>query len=338
MRITTPLQGRTFALSAATALILALTACGDKPAESASAPPAPAAAPESNNAPAPAPAPAEPEQQAGSATDKLNVFIGCFNSSFGRAHDAMNRYSSWIKDMKVGPTGQERTVYGTYTVAEHVIAGCGEPVQRAAAAKPAMPALDQAAKDYSSSLAAWGKTLVEADKYYGRENYKDDAMAHGKALHPEMVKNYEAYASATQRFSDALEAENDKLHLQQLAEIEKTEGKTFPWWHGMTMFKAKKSVDALSDKKVDLDKAQARMKDFEETADGLAAYAKQPNAKLPMMWAMYEVQLEQYRIAAKQRLRSVRDKGGAVDSSDDGSANNMVEAYNQLIQTSNMLQ
>lgn len=342
MRDNDSLNARTLLLCGQALLGLLLAACGQKEDT------APAQAPAQTQAPV-QPAPQEtaaaddsdeaeaPDEPGSGVTAKLNTYIDCFNSSYGRAHDAMSRYQSWVKDMKAGPTGKERVIYGTYTVPAHVLAGCAEPVLQATAAQPSLPALDAAAREYSSTLAAWGKTLFEADKYYEREDYKDDGMAKGRSLHAAMVRDYEAYRQATERFNSALEAENDKLQQQELAEIEKTQGRKFAYWHGLTMFKAKKAAELLGGEPPDLPRAQAQLKEFEDAADGLGAYAKEPGADKPMMWAMFEDQVEQFRIAAKQRLRAVRDRQAPDSASGEGSSGHMVEAYNELVQGSNQL-
>ena len=349
MQFNDTISARVMALFGTATVALALAACGDKkedaPAPTPGAPiSAPAAAPEAPPAAAPAPAASEAaaeaaaasaEAEEANASRKLNTYIACYNGSYSRAHDAMSRYRQWVKDMNTGPTGKERVIYGTYTIAEHNIEACAAPVLGAADAKPAMPELDQAAKAYSAALAAWGKTLVEANTYYERENYKDDAMAKGKAMHADMVKNYAAFDTANKQFSDALETENDKRQLQHLAEVEKAEGRQYTYWHGMTMFTAKKIVNTLSEDKVDLAKAETELKAFEDTADSLAAYAKSPDAKMPMMWSMLDNEIERYRVAAKKRLRAARENSQGDSPQGEGSRPYLVERYNAMVQSSN---
>ncbi len=337
---------KTLAVSTAAAAVFSLAACGDKTAEAPTAAAAAAPAPAVVAAPAPAPAP-EPVAQA-DATEKLNVYIDCFNETHERAHKAMERYASWVKDMKAGPTGKERVVYGTYTILEHTLAKCSQPLLAVVAVAPAIPQLDAAAKDYSTAINAWGKTLVDADKYYSRENYKDDQMAQGKAMHADIVKNYEAYDKATKAFSAALEVENDKRQLAQLAEVEKAEGRKYAYWHMSTMMSAKQLVNITESEQFDADAASAKLKAYEDASSGLLAFAKTPGADVPMMFTTMENELEEFLVAAKQRIRRVRDKtpynaGEKMNLSNgagwmvEGSADRLVREYNELIESSNRM-
>ena len=45
---------------------------------------------------------------------KINAYVGCINRLSARAFQSRSRYFSWAA--KSGPTGQERIIYGTYTI------------------------------------------------------------------------------------------------------------------------------------------------------------------------------------------------------------------------------
>ena len=349
MTLATDRWMRVVQASAAAAALLTLTACGDKAADAPATAPAAAPAPAPVTAPAPAPEPAPAPAPAPVAqtdpTAKLNVYIDCYNNTNERAQMAMQRYATWVKDLKVGPTGKERTVYGTYTVGDHFLANCGKPVLEAAAEAPALAGLDDAAKAYSAAVQTWGKTLEEADKYYSRENYKDDAMAQGKAMHADFVKNYESFDAASKAFSQALDAENDKRQAAELAAVEKAEGRKFRFWHMSTMAAAKQMVNVIEADKFDVDTANAKLKAFEDAMGGLEAYAKQPGADMPLVYTLNH-EMETLLVTAKQRIRRVRDNtpysaGEKMNLSGsgawmvDGSPARLIKDYNSLIQSSN---
>ena len=60
--------------------------------------------------------------------------------------------------------------------------------------------------------------LKEADDYYDQENYKDDRMAKGKALHPRLVAAWDAFAAADQTLRTGLDVLQDKRALERLAD------------------------------------------------------------------------------------------------------------------------
>ncbi|QIL80917.1 hypothetical protein G7047_14165 [Diaphorobacter sp. HDW4A] len=95
------------------------------------------------------------------------------------------------------------------------------------------------------------------------------------------------------------------------------------------MFTAKKALNILSEDKFDDAKTQKQRKSFEDTADGLITYAKSPSVEMRMMWTMPKHQIEVSRVAAKKRLRAVRENSKGDSASGEGSASYMVDAYNQ---------
>lgn len=351
MQETTTPTIRRWTLSAITiAAVATLAACGDKNTPSAPSTPAGEAPAASAPAPAPtepAPAPSAPTAPTADASAKLNVYIDCFNATQERGHKAWKRYASWVKDIDAGPTGSEKVVYGTYTVSDHALAKCAQPVMDMANAQPSLPELDAAAKEYSTTLAAWGKALVDADKYYSREDYKDDAMAQGKAMHADFVKHYKAYNEATKKLATGLDAENDKRQLAQLAELEKAEGRKFNYWHMSTMLSAKQLVTLIEADTFDADAASAKLKAYEDASSGLLAFAKEPNAQVPMTFSTMESAFEELLVAAKQRIRRVRDNTPYTTGEQtmlktnawmvEGTSDRVIRDYNKLVEASNRL-
>ena len=104
----------------------------------------------------------------------------------------------------------------------------------------------------------------------------------------------------------------------------------------------------MSEDTFDVTQATAKVDAFEKTTDALVDYAKAHKDEQPMMWSSMESALESYRVAAKERLRRVRDKtpysqgdrmmlnanSGWMIS---GSPDKLVRNYNELITTSNRL-
>jgi hypothetical protein len=115
-----------------------------------------------------------------SFNEKLNAYVGCINRLSERSYDSRSRYFSWAA--KTGPTGKERIIYGTYTIYD--TSDCVKNVEKANGLEPHDAALEAAASAYAKAVAKLEPLLKEADDYYTQENYKDDKMAKGRALHP----------------------------------------------------------------------------------------------------------------------------------------------------------
>jgi len=154
-------------------------------------------------------------------TEKLNAYVGCINRLSARSYDSRSRYFSWAA--KSGPTGKERIIYGTYAIYD--TSDCKKNVEKANAMEPHDTALETAATAYADAVSKLEPLLKETDDYYSQENYKDDKMAKGKALHPRLVAAWDAFASADQKLRGEVEAINDRRALEKLAEIEKSEGR-----------------------------------------------------------------------------------------------------------------
>src|SRR5437763_9215724 len=121
--------------------------------------------------------------QSPSLTQKINAYVGCINRLSERAYDSRARYFSWVG--KDGPTGRERIIYGTYTIYD--TADCRQNVEKVVALEPRDAALEAAAAAYAEAVSQLEPLLKEADDYYRQEDYKDDRMAKGRALHPRLV-------------------------------------------------------------------------------------------------------------------------------------------------------
>ena len=136
-----------------------------------------------------------PSPPASQLTQKLNAYVGCINRLSARAFQSRARYFSWVG--RHGPTGRERIVYGTYTIYD--TADCRKKISQANFMEPRDAALEAAASAYGDAVGALEPLLKEADDYYTQENYKDDRMAKGRALHPRLVAAWDALRAPTRR-------------------------------------------------------------------------------------------------------------------------------------------
>lgn len=196
-------------------------------------------------------------------SEKMNVYIKCFNDLQIPVQRSLARYADWLKDFKQGPTGKESIVYGIYGIQELNIAGCEKGMKRVAALTPALESIDGIATNYITAAVALGNTINEMDKYYTRENYKDDAFVKGKALHQTLLKNIETFQPVAEFYREAIEESNDRRQFAQLKNIEQREGKTFNYYSLAVMTSAKQINRTISQDKFDTDTVMKKVADLE---------------------------------------------------------------------------
>ena len=338
--LNTPVTLRITALVTATSLAL-LAACSDKKADASIA--------SNKNNPAataaPSPKAEQKRNEEGNTHAKMQAYIECYNSADRSGHRTAERYASWV-NIKSGPTGKERHVYGLYKIHENVTQLCQEKISAALKMQPALTAIDTAARAYLEALLQLAERTNEADKYYERKDYQDDSFAKAKQMHAPLVQAMDKFAAASEAFSAVIETENDKLLAEELKQVEQTEGRKLRYWRMVTMAEAKQLTDITAKDAFDVNQAAAKLADFEQAADGLAAYAKEHKDELPTTWSFMDSAVEDFRIAAKARIRRVRDKkpytqternwvGTSSGWMVEGSPDKLVREYNELVSRSN---
>lgn len=232
---------------------------------------------------------------------KVNAYIGCINRLSGRAYDSRKRYFSWAAAS--GPTGRERIIYGTYTIYD--TSGCRKNVEAANAMEPHDAELEAAASAYVDAVSKLEPVLKEADDYYSRQDYKDDQMAKGKALHPRLVAAWDAFAGADQKLRGAVEAINDKRALEKLAAIEQSEGKKTRYYVEALMIKAKQVLRAQQTATPDLAAITQALNEYDEIIKG-AEQASGAGGE-PKIGSVFMSDAKSYLVTAKQLMRRLRD-------------------------------
>jgi len=272
------------------------------------------------------------------AVEKLNAYVGCINRLSERSYSSRARYFSWVA--KSGPTGKERIIYGTYTIYD--TSDCKKNVEKANALEPRDAALEAAASAYADAVGKLEPLLKEADDYYSQENYKDDKMAKGKALHPRLVAAWDQFASADQALRGAVEAINDKRALEKLAAIEQSEGRKARYHVEALMIQAKRVLRAADKEKPDVAAITAALNDYEATVK--AAEQMSGDAKIG---SMFISNAKSFLTTAKQLMRRIRDKvpysaGDRMMLSNagsgwmvEGSPPRLMRDYNQLVDAYN---
>ncbi len=240
--------------------------------------------------------------QTPSGVEKMNAYVGCINRLSERSYSSRSRYFSWAA--KSGPTGKERIIYGTYTIYD--TSDCVKKVASANTLEPHDADLEAAASAYADAVGKLEPLLKEADDYYTQENYKDDKMAKGKALHPQLVAAWDAFESADHRLRAGVEAVNDRRAVEKLAAIEQSEGKSARYQVEALMIQAKRVLRAEDKEKPDVAEVTAAINDLEGVIkDAEAMSGSDLKAKIG---GMFISNAKSYLTTAKQLMRRIRDK------------------------------
>lgn len=177
-----------------------------------------------------------------SALGKSRAYVDLMNRTM-RAVQSWNRYKSWV-DMRRGPTGRERCIsYGLYSLYD--VRGEIEKASEAAAQEPAFPSLDDVVRRYIQSYQALAPLIDRAERYYERKDYRDDNMVEGRELHRQMVPLADAFLSDRAELEAEMKKLRERLNGQELAAIERREGKSAAWQIRHIMMSAREIIDVM---------------------------------------------------------------------------------------------
>ena len=239
--------------------------------------------------------------QTPSITEKLNAYVGCINRLSERSYQSRSRYFSWAA--KSGPTGRERIIYGTYTIYDTT--DCRTKVEAANAMEPHDADLEAAASAYAKAVGKLETLLKEADDYYTQQDYKDDRMAKGRALHPMLVAAWDAFEGADKKLRRGVEAINDRRALEKLAEIEQGEGKQARYYVEATMIRAKRVLRFEDTATPNLTEITEAIADYEDTLKGAEPFAS--SAGGAKIGSFFMSNAKSFLATAKFLMRRLRD-------------------------------
>jgi hypothetical protein len=237
------------------------------------------------------------------AVAKMNAYVGCLNRISARAFDSRSRYFSWAA--KSGPTGRERIIYGLYTIYDTT--DCKKNVEKANAIEPHDAAIEAAGSAYAEAAGALEALLKEADDYYTQENYKDDKMAKGKALHPRLVAAWDSFERADKALRGEVEAINDKRALEKLAAIEQSEGKKARYHVEALMIDAKRVLRTVDTAQPDPAAMAQAIAAYEEIIKGAEEFTGGSALARDKIGSFFISNAKSFLVTAKQLMRRIRD-------------------------------
>lgn len=294
-----------------------------------------------------APGASSEEEKDAALGNKLGEYISCMNGTSKRVVDSRNRYLTWVKDEKAGPTGKERNIYGLYDINAST---CFPNLDRAAKMGPSLPEVESAAAEYRKALEELDPIVKQANKYYDQKDYKDDQMAKGKAMHAELMNGFAKFEQVSRGFEDKVTKLNDEVMARQLTRLEKDPARRLQYLSQRGLNEAKaliNMIDIAELKELDQQKYDVALQTYDRTLTELEQYAEtnKAEANKVMMFSSYLSSCKAFLKSAKELMRRKRDNkdfnkeffSSSNPSMVEGHPAQVIEKYNRMINDSNHL-
>lgn len=165
-----------------------------------------------------------PEDKFKSLVDKTTLYAKALNAARS-VQKSYDRYAAWV-DMKIGPTGKEKTIDGMPD-----IAGALEQIADAGTNGPGMwpplPTVDAMAQKMAEATTALAPLVKNASDYYAQKQYKSDAAKRGQELHGQIMPMFERFFGCELALRRDLGTVLEDVERRNLARIEKEQGKNY---------------------------------------------------------------------------------------------------------------
>lgn len=279
---------------------------------------------------------------------KVNAYIECYNGVEQPIHEGFETYTGWIKDVEAGPSGKEAQPRSPGTVLSHRVEYCGQPLTDALAMTPATP-MDASARDYQQAFQALYAKIEQADGYFSREEFRRDGGEGMRSQHAPLMQAYAAFFKASDALDVALEKNEEDRRAAQLKEIEESEGRSPAYYHLRLVGDGKQLAVAFQDEKPDVAALRTRLADYEALVKEMQAAGI---GKDDPMWGHVLrsadtlirkagrgiERIEQGEPISAEGLAAERKASGSwLTSAPEGAQSDILDAYNDLVTTSNRM-
>ena len=290
--------------------------------------------------------PSEEVDKDGELADKLSHYISCLNGASRQVFSTRDRYVSWMKDEKVGPTGKESVVYTMTSV--YGADSCAKDLDEAKKKPPALAEIDAAAQAYRTSLEKVTADIKSVTSYYEQQDYKDDKFAKAKSMHPTLMASFDAFKAANEPFETKVVALNEEVGKRQLEKIAKDPDRGLEFRSRTLVNLAKvlvKNVDIKTLAELDQAKYDASLEAYAKAVAEVDDYTTKHKAEVDkvMMYSMFLSDANELLKAAKELARRKRDNKDWTKervfnaTTTDGHPAKIIDKFNSLVNKSNGL-
>ncbi len=281
-----------------------------------------------------------------SLNKKASLYITkCVNPFSNRVTDSYSRYASWIADLKAGPTGRERIVYGLYDISGDP-EECDNAVGEAAELAPELTETEAIAERYAEALKLVVGEIKGIHDYYEQDNYKDDNFARAKSAHPALLLAFEQFDVVNKEFVAEIDKLEDQVAQNALRALEGDPSNAFQY--SVTKFAVSSKKLSVYATRTEFGALDADTLEHTITeVDSDLAEMKTQGSKNPLA-TVYFSAAEEFVKSSKELMRRVRTKE-PFDSFEkqqlgtfsgwmvEGSPDQVRYNYNRLIQSRSML-
>lgn len=280
-------------------------------------------------------------------TEKTNLYIKtCVNTYSTRIQDSYERYGQWVKNVENGPTGKESIVYGLYEISG-TGQDCLDAINKAKNSEPDLPAVEANADSYAAAMKEAVSKINEIYPYYDREDYKDDNFARGKEFHPTLLKAFKDFEAANKTFLADVDKLEDEVAQNNLKDFADKPDQRFDYLVTKSAISSKKILKQIEQTEfanLSAAELQPLIEDFEKNTNELKTIPTDgENAMRRPMASSYISSAEDFLKSSKELMRRVRDKKPFTNMElrmgemTDGTPQNVVREYNELISRQNSL-
>jgi hypothetical protein len=232
--------------------------------------------------------------------------VSCLNRFSHRALQSRERYRSWVPDAQ-GPTPRSRYKYGLYELGD--TSDCTKAIAQARAIEPAIEPLDHAAFEFARELETLAAIANEANRYYDRADYKDDAMARGAEMHEPLLRAFARFDAARAQLELALDGMRDEVLAAKQNELAPQDNFNRMRLDAMRAAFEIANLGNVPWKKIasiELETFEAKVVGFERMIASLQNYRGDEAKSI----ARFLSAADKFALAAKEEVRRIRSKGG----------------------------
>jgi Protein of unknown function (DUF3829) len=276
---------------------------------------------------------------------KVGVYIDIINSESNHLLQNYDGYVHRVKDLEKGPTckelGPQQWLSSMGPSAPDRVAA-----YRKGLAKQPKLEVDAAALQMVDALDALYKPVAEASDYYFMSKFNKDNCKRGDELHPILMSAWTKYIQAEHLVRAFLDKYTDERDAADLTLVQKKYGKALHYYQQKLMIDAKALIRVINVKQPDLTVVSPRLATFVTTL-GEANAIVDKDKKGKDADALYQGGYEQLltkagwlkdasdRVVVVVNNEAKDPKAAATTNSRPNAMENLITAYNDLIEQSN---